>query len=32
MDVVNEVEKVGTQSGTPSAQVTITDCGEIPEQ
>lgn len=30
MDVVYKVEKVGSQSGTPSKKVVITDSGELP--
>lgn len=29
MDVVTAMESVGTQSGQPSAKVTIVNCGEI---
>ncbi|XP_008280035.1 peptidyl-prolyl cis-trans isomerase F, mitochondrial [Stegastes partitus] len=30
VDVVKVIEKQGTHSGTPSAKVVITDCGELP--
>jgi peptidylprolyl isomerase len=29
MQVVTMIEKVGTSSGTPTATVVITDCGEV---
>ena len=29
MDVIREVEKLGSQSGKTSAKVTITDCGQL---
>jgi cyclophilin family peptidyl-prolyl cis-trans isomerase len=29
MEVLDKVEAVGTQSGTPRAKVVITDCGEV---
>ena len=29
MDVVKEVEKVGSSSGQPREKVTITDCGTV---
>jgi len=28
-DVVTKIEKVGTQSGSPSKTVVITDCGQL---
>jgi len=31
LEVVKKVEAVGSQSGTPSAEVTITDSGELPK-
>lgn len=30
MDLVKKVEKLGSQSGKPSAEVTIADSGELP--
>jgi hypothetical protein len=30
MDVVKKIEAVGSQSGTPSAKVTIKNSGELP--
>jgi len=32
MDVVQQIEAVGTNSGQPMRQVEITDCGEIVEE
>jgi peptidyl-prolyl isomerase F (cyclophilin D) len=29
MDVVKKMESLGSQSGTPKAKVTISDCGEV---
>jgi peptidylprolyl isomerase len=29
MDVLNAIEKVGSKSGVTSAEVVITDCGEL---
>lgn len=31
LDVLKAIEAVGSQSGTPSQKVTITESGEIPE-
>lgn len=29
MDVVRKAEKVGSENGTPSMPVTVSDCGEL---